>query len=185
MSMRIGVLGGTFDPIHHGHIRLAKIAYEDLSLNKLSFVPSGNSYMKDNVSSAIVRKEMVDIALLKYKDFECCDVDIVRVGRTYTFDTLTDIKLKYPDSEIFFIIGSDTLFTMCTWYRIEDVLSMCTVVVMSREEDIVSDIQNKIDFLCINSNCSIIYLKNNALVISSSEIKTAIKNKDYEFVNQY
>ena len=109
--MRTGIIGGTFDPIHEGHILIAKEAMSECKLDRVVFMPTGNSYMKENVSPAIHRLNMLKVALKNYPEFEISDIEIKRKGNTYTCETIKYLK-ETIDDELFFIIGSDTLYSI-------------------------------------------------------------------------
>ena len=121
MKSKIGILGGTFDPIHNGHLQLAESAYNEFGLEKVIFIPTGVSYMKSGVSQAHHRYEMCSLAISSFPYFEIDDEEIKREGNTYTFETLRYLNSKYPDAEICFIIGLDTLYSIETWKNIKEV----------------------------------------------------------------
>ena len=85
---KVGIMGGTFNPVHNGHLMLANNAYETLKLDKVLFIPSGNSYMKKNVLSAKERSEMVQLAIANFPHFEMSTLEMERKGATYTYETL-------------------------------------------------------------------------------------------------
>ena len=93
----VGIMGGTFNPIHNGHIWLAQQAYERLGLEKVIFIPSGNSYMKQNVLDAQNRAAMVKLAISDFEHFELSMTEVERKGNTYTFETLEELKVQNPD----------------------------------------------------------------------------------------
>ena len=106
---RIGILGGTFDPIHLGHLIIAEQARDQYQLDRVLLIPSGHSYFKDHrskkVQPAQVRLEMTKIAAGSYKPFEVSDIEVNRPGNTYSFETLEELKALNPESELFFIVG--------------------------------------------------------------------------------
>ena len=110
--MKIGIIGGTFDPIHNGHLYIARKAMEEFNLSKVLFIPTGVSYMKTDVSGAVHRYEMVRLAIKNYPAFEISDLEVFRGGNTYTCETIAELKKEYPDVKFYFIIGVDTLFMM-------------------------------------------------------------------------
>ena len=139
--MKIGIIGGTFDPIHNGHIYIAKEALKLFSLGKVIFIPTGNSYMKTGVSSAKDRYEMVRLAVKDIPSFEISDLEVFRGGNTYTCETIEELKKMYPDDKLYFIIGTDTLFMIEKWRNFEYIFENVTLLVADRESD--ADVSQK------------------------------------------
>ena len=110
--MKTGIMGGTFDPIHNGHILIARSAYEKVGLDKVLFMPSGNSYMKKNVLDVSKRVEMVRLAIADFPYFELSSIEAQRQGNTYTYDTLEQLTKQNPKDEYYFIMGADSLFSI-------------------------------------------------------------------------
>src|SRR5690606_3067844 len=108
-TRRVGIMGGTFDPIHHGHLVAASEVAKSFDLDEVVFVPTGNPYMKRNVSPSEDRYLMTVIATASNPRFTVSRVDIDREGPTYTIDTLRDVKRLRPDAELFFITGADAI----------------------------------------------------------------------------
>ena len=137
---RIGILGGTFDPIHLGHLIIAEQARDQYKLNRVLLIPSGHSYFKDNrskkVQPAQVRLEMTKIAAGNYKPFEVSDIEVNRSGNTYSFETLEELKDQNPESELFFIVGADTICSMRTWREPKRIFDVCTVLAAMREDQV-------------------------------------------------
>lgn len=117
MTERIGVMGGTFDPIHHGHLVAASEVADRFDLDTVIFVPTGQPWQKaaKKVSPAEDRYLMTVIATASNPRFRVSRVDIDRGGDTYTIDTLADLRAQYPDAELFFITGADALASIVTW----------------------------------------------------------------------
>src|SRR5262245_8787430 len=122
MTRRIGVMGGTFDPIHHGHLVAASEVQSRFELDEVVFVPTGEPWQKGDrkVSPAEDRYLMTVIATASNPRFSVSRVDIDRGGPTYTIDTLTDLDRRYPDDEIYFITGADALSQILSWHRVEE-----------------------------------------------------------------
>lgn len=137
---RIGILGGTFDPIHLGHLIIAEQARDQYQLDRVLLIPSGHSYFKDHrskkVQPAQVRLEMTKIAAGSYKPFEVSDIEVNRPGNTYSFETLEELKALNPESELFFIVGADTICSMRTWREPQRIFDVCTVLVAMREDQV-------------------------------------------------
>ncbi|HKN97440.1 MAG TPA: nicotinate-nucleotide adenylyltransferase [Pseudonocardiaceae bacterium] len=118
---RIGVMGGTFDPVHHGHLVAASEVASRFALDEVVFVPTGQPWQKSEreVSPAEDRYLMTVIATASNPRFTVSRVDIERKGPTYTIDTLTEIHDVYPDAELFFITGADALEQILSWHEVE------------------------------------------------------------------
>lgn len=112
---RIGIMGGTFDPIHHGHLVAASEVQMSLDLDEVIFVPTGRPAEKSDVSPSEHRYLMTVIATASNPRFEVSRVDIDRPGPTFTIDTLRDMREKYPDAELFFITGADAITQVLSW----------------------------------------------------------------------
>lgn len=129
---RIGVMGGTFDPIHHGHLVAASEVADAFKLDEVIFVPTGSPWHKKASSSAEHRYLMTVIATAANPSFTVSRVDIDRPGITYTIDTLTEISKLYPDAELFFISGADAIAQILAWKDIDKLWSMATFVAVTR-----------------------------------------------------
>ena len=112
---RIGVMGGTFDPIHHGHLVAASEVAQSFDLDEVVFVPTGMPWQKTKVTEAEHRYLMTVIATASNPRFTVSPVDIDRDGPTYTIDTLRDLKAARPDAELFFITGADAIAQILGW----------------------------------------------------------------------
>jgi nicotinate-nucleotide adenylyltransferase len=131
---RIGLLGGTFNPIHNGHIHIANTVSKRLSLTEVLFIPTGHPPHKDptQILSAKDRVRMLELALLPYPHFLLCDEEILREGISYTIDTIQALKKKYPDTRLFFIVGVDAFAQIKTWKNPDKILQLCDFAVISR-----------------------------------------------------
>lgn len=129
---RIGVMGGTFDPIHHGHLVAASEAAEQLDLDEVVFVPTGQPWMKGDVTAGEHRYLMTVIATAANPRFTVSRVDIDREGPTYTVDTLRDIRAARPDADLFFISGADAVAQILDWHDVEEIWQLAHFVAVSR-----------------------------------------------------
>ncbi len=178
---RIGILGGTFDPIHNGHLMIAKEALEEYDLSKVIFIPTGISYMKTDVSDAAFRFEMVRLAIKDTPEFEISDVEIKREGNTYTCDTIAYFKEIYPYAELCFIVGTDSLFSMERWRNIDYVLHNCTILCATRTGNSSEDATKNAELAKANElealfNASISFIHCKPMDISSTDIRNYRKN---------
>jgi nicotinate-nucleotide adenylyltransferase len=171
---KIGIMGGTFDPIHNGHIKLALKAYESLNLDKVLFLPSGRSYMKKNVLAADKRVAMVELAISKYPQFEISLIEVNKKGNSYTCETLSDLNAMYEDTEFYFIIGADSLFQIEKWYNPEKIFKLSKLVCTVRDEYDLATIKKKgIELSRLGAD--IIYMDIPKIDISSTEIRAKVK----------
>ncbi|MBB5957747.1 nicotinate-nucleotide adenylyltransferase [Saccharothrix tamanrassetensis] len=133
-NRRIGVMGGTFDPVHHGHLVAASEVQARFELDEVIFVPTGQPWQKSEreVSPAEDRYLMTVVATASNPRFSVSRVDIDRDGPTYTFDTLNDLKAMHPDADLFFITGADALEQILSWRRADDVFSLAHFIGVTR-----------------------------------------------------
>ena len=133
LQHNLGIMGGTFDPIHNGHIAMAEHCQKAFSLERVLFIPTGNPPHKQNrASDKMHRLEMTRLAVEKTEGFEVSDIEVNRNGMTYAFDTLHQLKDEYPEWNLYYIIGADTLEDLYSWYRIEDVARLTKFLVVGR-----------------------------------------------------
>lgn len=172
--MKTGIMGGTFNPIHNGHLILAKTAYEELGLDKVLFLPSGTSYMKKNVLAAQKRVDMVRLAIADYPQFELSLVEADRQGNSYTSETLDYLTKNNPDTCYFFIMGADSLFQIEQWKKPEQIFSLAKIVCAVRDDYNLDEIQQKGKQLQ-RMGAKIIYLDMPKVEISSTDIRAKVK----------
>ncbi|HIV35310.1 MAG TPA: nicotinate-nucleotide adenylyltransferase [Candidatus Blautia intestinigallinarum] len=140
---KIGIMGGTFDPIHIGHLILGEKAYEQLELEKVLFMPSGNPPHKKNRkgrASDEQRVEMVARAIAPNPHFELSTIEMHEEGYSYTYRTLEQLNAENPDIEYYFIIGADSLFSLDSWMKPDRICAACTIVVATRNHTPVGKI---------------------------------------------
>lgn len=132
--MRLGVLGGTFDPPHVGHLLAASDAFEALALDRLLFIPAAAHPFKGETVGATPRQRVDMLALLIAGDarFDIDTIEIERSGLSYTVDTLTDLAHRYPGAERFFLIGEDLVDQVATWRAPERLPALAEIVVLAR-----------------------------------------------------
>jgi nicotinate-nucleotide adenylyltransferase len=131
---RLGIMGGTFDPIHHGHLVAASEVQARFELDEVVFVPTGIPWQKGDreVSSAEDRYLMTVIATASNPRFSTSRVDIARQAPTVTVDTLTDLRTQFPDDEMFFITGADALAQILSWKRVDELFALAHLVGVTR-----------------------------------------------------
>jgi nicotinate-nucleotide adenylyltransferase len=134
MGRRVGVMGGTFDPIHHGHLVTAEEAVVQFGLDEVVFVPTGRPWMKADrvVSPSEDRYLMTVVATASNPRFSVSRVEIDREGPTYTVDTLRELADEHPDAELYFITGADAILEIFDWKDPEDVLGLAHFIAATR-----------------------------------------------------
>ena len=132
---RLGIMGGTFDPIHCGHLLLARNLLERLPLDRILFVPAADPPHKNHrtdIATGAHRWAMVKRAIADEPGFEVSSVELERNGKSYTVDSLRLLGQRHPGSELFLLIGADNVSDISTWHDPEGILELCTVVAGSR-----------------------------------------------------
>ncbi|MGQ0838067.1 nicotinate-nucleotide adenylyltransferase [Actinokineospora sp.] len=131
---RIGIMGGTFDPIHHGHLVAASEVQARFALDEVIFVPTGQPWQKGGreVSAAEDRYLMTVVATASNPRFSVSRVDIDREGATYTVDTLRDLRARYPGDDLFFITGADALDQILSWRQADELFTLAHFVGVTR-----------------------------------------------------
>ena len=176
--MKLGIYGGTFSPVHVGHIKSAEAFTKSVGLDKLLIIPANIPPHKsaDGIVEAETRLEMCRLAFDGVKNAEVCDIELRRKGKSYTFDTLTEMR-KSVDGEIFLLCGTDMIATFDEWYRFEDIFGMATVVLSHRFGETKKErlaAEKKIKEYREKYGAKIITLDAPPVEISSTEIRRMI-----------
>jgi nicotinate-nucleotide adenylyltransferase len=164
--MRIGILGGTFNPVHIGHLILAEEIREKLRLDKIIFVPTYIPPHKKskNIAPAADRFAMIKTVIKTNKYFDVSDIEIRRKGQSYTIDTLREFKKRYPKDDMYFITGSDLLNYLEKWKDLKQVISLVKFVVATRPGYPLEDIPSYIKTVAIR-----------AVDVSAFEVRHCVK----------
>ena len=134
---RIGVIGGSFDPIHHGHLLLARFALEQIPLDEVLFIPAADQPLKQGAyAPAEERWTMVELAVADCANFAASRLELDRPGKSYTVETLRLLHQLHPHAALFFIIGADNIAQLDAWHDLEGILAQCTVVVGARPGEV-------------------------------------------------
>ena len=170
---KIGILGGTFNPIHNGHLMLAKEAYEQHNLDKVWIMVSPNPPHKAGTTIVDVthRNNMVKVAIEPYSFMELSTYEQRREGYIYTAETLTLLKKDYPENEYYFIIGGDSLENIEKWYHPEIVLANCILLAAGRDDFFNEALISRINELNEKYNADIRMVKMQPMDVSSTEIR--------------
>lgn len=182
--MRIGLFGGTFNPIHLGHLRGAEEVREKMNLDKIIFIPAGNPPLKNiDIIEPKHRFMMTKLAIKNNPFFEISDLEIKKGGKSYTIDTLKYFKKLYSTDRIFFIMGIDSFCELNKWHKPEEIVRMVDMVVMARPGFSLSEIENskfiekKLSIKCYklkNSSKKVFYIPITPFYISSTNIRKSI-----------
>ncbi len=174
--MNIGILGGTFSPIHYGHLAMAETAYRELMLDEVLFMPSGNPPHKGNVISGEYRLEMVKLATDNMPYFTPSDYELLREGKIYTADTLTNLNNDNPDNDYTFILGADSFYSITKWYKPEIIMSKAVIAVCTRDNATYSQLNEYKDYLVNEYGARIKILNFTNIDVSSQEIRLYIND---------
>lgn len=172
----LGILGGTFDPIHIGHLHIAEIVYKALSLEKVIFIPAFVPPHKvgQDYAPAQQRYAMTELAVQPYKHFYVSDMELKRSGVSYTRDTLRELHKLYPQKKLYFIIGADSVVQLHTWNSIEEMLDLATFVVAGRPgyDGVMEQVVHNLGSEAADK---IVLLHTPEYDISSTDIRTRIR----------
>lgn len=176
---KIGIMGGTFNPIHMGHLIIAEKAREQSGLNKILFVPSGLPYMKDcrQVLPGKIRTRMTELAIQNNPFFAVSTIEVDREGRTYTYETLETLRGQNPDTEYYFILGADSLWSIETWKYPERIFATCHILAAVRDEKSLEDMEKQSLYLKKTYHADIELLRTGHMEISSSAIRNLCKEE--------
>ncbi len=195
--MRIGVCGGTFDPVHYGHLIAGAETADVLGLERVIYIPAKRPPHKTNavITDALHRMNMLRIALGNNSQFDTNDMEIKRSGLSYTVQTMEKLKKENPPKEFYFIMGQDAFLELETWYRYQELFSWCRVVVVTRPDSekiekkrfssILQELINTRSVWCgfydlslvrLSENWRICFLQIPGMHISGSDIRTRVKS---------
>ena len=163
---KIGIMGGTFNPIHFGHLLLAETAYHQFSLDEVLFMPTKNPYYK-KLGNSVTEEDRVQMVKLAIKDN-------AHFGTTYTVETLKNLTRKNPDCDYYFIMGADSLYHIESWKNTADVLRMAVILVAGRG-DLSSSLNSQIEYIENKYDASIHFLNSPSLEISSNDIRRRVQ----------
>jgi nicotinate-nucleotide adenylyltransferase len=171
---KIGIMGGTFDPIHNAHLMLGRQALKEYHLDEIWFMPSHNPPHKTDhrVTGTKDRCEMVKLAIAGEPRFRFSDFEISRAGNTYTAQTLKLLKEAYPKHTFFFIVGADSLYHIESWYHPEEVMRQVTILAAGREcEDASCTLEEQAAYLIKKYGAAIFLLHSDTMEVSSQELR--------------
>ena len=172
---KVGVLGGTFDPLHLGHLRAAEVARDELTLESVLFVPARNPPHKpgDAVTDASARVAMLELGLAGEEGFELSSIEIERVGPSYTIETLDELQRKHPDADYWFITGSDAFMEIRTWKDWEVLLERYAFAVNERPGFGLEEAARAVPS---SLHERVVFLQTKMLNVSSTEIRSLVRD---------
>lgn len=176
--MKIGIMGGTFDPIHNGHLMLGEYAYRQFKLDQIWFMPNGNPPHKasDTIESQTKhRVEMVKLAIKEKSYFVLQPYEVETKEVHYSYKTMEHFIEIYPEHEFYFIIGADSLFNIEKWVQPARLLKTCTMLAAYRDDKGTKEMQDQIEYLNKKYEADIRLLNTPNVDISSSEIRRLLK----------
>lgn len=178
LEKRVGIMGGTFNPIHFAHLSLAEFAREQFAFDEVMFLPSKKPVHKSNheLIDDHHRYNMVKLAIDGHPQFYVSDIELKRDGNTYTIDTLHYLHENTKNIAYFFIIGGDSLVSFEKWKSADEILGLCHIIAASRGGYDAHSIKAKINELNTKYNADIQYLDLPAMDISSRMIRERLKN---------
>lgn len=171
--MYSGLMGGTFDPIHLGHLHIARTALSDLALNRVIFLPDGDPPHKQPEATGAQRLEMARLACEGEKGFEVSDMELRRSGTTYTVDTLRAIRESCPKERLVYLIGSDTLFYFHTWKTSQEVAKLCSMAIVMRPGNTRGEVESRQRELKESHGLDSVILSSPGLPVSSRLVRRA------------
>ena len=181
--MRIGILGGSFDPIHNGHLNMALKSYEQYHLDEIWLIPNGNAPHKDSdkMADASHRLAMCQLVAKEYPFIKTCDIEIISEEYSYTYITVTKLREMYPEHEIYFIMGADSLDYFDKWRKPEIIASVCKILVINRDEFSEEDMEVKIQRINALFPADIQIVHCPKVNISSTELRQEMDENEVPF----
>ena len=174
MAKRLGIMGGTFNPVHCGHICIADIARRELALDEVRFMPSGDPPHKSVGVSGVQRLEMVRLAVSGHTGFTISDMEIRRRGHSYTCDTLREINEREPDADIYFILGDDMFMNIDTWRHPEEIMRRAALAVAPRPGEDGRRVMAMRDRLTKEYGARVCVLSDSGPDLSSTEVRRRV-----------
>jgi len=175
MNKKIAIFGGSFNPVHNGHLYIAKQMFLHFCIDKMIIIPTGEPPHKpsENLISAVHRFNMLKLAFADYKNIIISDLELKRTGLSYTYDTVFELKQIYKNDNLYFLVGGDMLLSFNKWKNYDKILQLVNLVCISRDK-------NEYDNLIAKSKelKNIILLDVPVFPLSSSQIREKIKNKE-------
>lgn len=174
MSKRLGIMGGTFNPVHNGHLYIAGLARRELGLDEVRFIPTGDSPHKRVDMPARHRLSMVELAVQGYEGFTVSRMEVERAGYSYTCDTLREIRAREPGTELFFIMGGDMFMSLASWRRPDEIARLAVLVVAPRPGEGAEGVERMRRLMASEYGADVCVLSESGPDISSTDIRRLI-----------
>lgn len=177
--MRIGVLGGTFDPVHWGHLIMAETCREELSLDQVRLIPAAIPPHKQDreISSGKARAEMLELAVSGYPEFVVDRRELARTGPSFTIRTLEELRQELPDGELFFLMGADSLRDLMTWKDPDHIAELCTLVVCNRPGCPLPELSQVQSWVSPGISRKVTFVRMPGTDISATELRARFKSR--------
>lgn len=177
--MNIGIMGGTFNPIHNGHLIIAEQAREEYQLDLVLFIPAGVPPHKrqDSILDSSLRCEMIQLAIQSNPHFQLDTREVDSQEISYTYLTLGSLSEQYPDAKLYFIMGEDSIYAVSSWRRPQDIFTLATILVATRNDfSNISRMESQICKITKQYSCSLELIHSPSVMISSSDIRSRVAN---------
>jgi nicotinate-nucleotide adenylyltransferase len=191
----LGILGGTFDPIHYGHLNIAEFCMHEFSMDQIIFIPCHiPSHRPTPQANSSERLAMLKIAILGYDKFSIDTIEMDKDTESYSYNTLTELRKKFPEQNLSFILGMDSFETLNTWQNYNKILDMCNIIVVNRPGYEIPDtnwsneilrrhlITNKEEFLQ-HKHGKVFMISIPPQDISATQIRNILKQKSGDLIN--
>lgn len=176
--MKTGVFGGTFNPVHNGHIMLAEYCMDSVGLDRIIMIPTAVPPHKisNNLASENDRLNMCKLACRGKENFFVSDIEIKRQGKSYTYETLTQLKEIYPDDHLYTIMGADMFLTLDRWKNPEIIFEKSSIITIPRDEENKHELENFYNKVLKAMGASSVILPNPVMSVSSTFIRENLDN---------
>lgn len=175
--MKIGIMGGTFNPIHNGHLIIAEQARQEYQLDLVLFIPAGVPPHKqqDSILNSFLRCEMIQCAIESNPNFKLDTREVDSTEISYTYLTLESLSEQYPDAKLYFIMGEDSIYAVSSWRRPKDIFSLATILIAVRNDaSNYSRMENQITEIQKQYSCSMEIIHSPSIMIASSDIRSKV-----------
>jgi len=176
--MKTAIYGGSFNPPHLGHISAARTVYEQLQPDRFLIIPTNIPPHKDMAQDSPEKEERLNLCRLAFEEIpgaEVSELEMNREGRSYSADTVEQLRRRYPEDIFYLVVGSDMFLSFCTWYKFQYLLENCVLVVLSREEDDLPELEHFQAKLAENYGGKSLLLPHDPLPMSSGEIRQRLR----------
>lgn len=175
---KVGIMGGTFNPIHNWHLAMAQQALEEFDLDSVLFIPSGTPYLKDQreVLPGEIRAKMTELAIADNPSFSLSKMEIEREGNTYTYETIASLKEQNPGTEYYFIVGADSFLYMENWVKPEKIFGEVILLVAIRDGIEKDELILRMEEMIRKYSCDIRLLTVKYSDLSSTYLRKCVKS---------